>query len=261
MIWAILSLAVVSCGESKKDLPLMRKITGQCGPYAFEVVYGGDTTDFQHQIDSIFALVDITFNPNKAESVVARYNAFSRTDTMFCFDDHAYLFGSVYDIYKDVYRKTRGYLDPTVGPLESAWATSGSVAPDLDSLYAFIGFDEGLIDMIEKTDTAGQYVETQLRKADPRIRLNFGKFPYAYALDMVGGFLLEQDITDFRLILDDVVLCHGFSADAITAFPITLENDSVRVINSGAAFRDLDDKMKMMDPAYGYPVSADEENT
>lgn len=251
---------MVSCGPGRPPGPVYRKITGQAGPYGYEVVYAGDTTDYAPSIDSIFALIHATFSPEVEGSVVWKFNRFDRTDTLFCFKDSLYLFGTVYDLTKDISIKTQGYLDPTIGPLQQEWAKNPQ-GPDLDSLYAFMGFTESLIDMIEMTDSAGQYRETQLRKADPRMRLDFGKLPYAYGLDMVRSFLQENDLVDFRLVLDDIVLCQGFADNPLSVFPLTTESDSVRVLNRAAAFRDSEDKKRLMDPAYGYPVSADDENS
>ncbi|MDZ4824308.1 MAG: FAD:protein FMN transferase [Flavobacteriales bacterium] len=264
IIWATVSVLFFSCDEKKKPDPFHR-IGGSIAGFDYQVVYGGDTTDYAHAIDSIFKFVENTFSPHVPGSIISRYNKFQRTDTMFCFVDPQFLFGTVFDMSNEVWKKTQRYFDPTTGPMKKAWSGVGllrnGTEPNLDSLFEFVGYDETRFVFVEQFGEDNKYRESQLRKHDPRIELDFGKFAYAYALDMAGAYLQERGIRDFRLTLDDIVLCYGFENDTTSAITLTAEGDSLRLSNQAIAIKEFEDKKSYVDPTYGYPIIFDPENT
>ena len=117
MVWVMLAVA---CREKTKPLQ-GREYSGLLFglPYHIEVV--GDSINYQMQIDSIIENFEKSFSLADPGSVLSRYNAFTRTDTMFVFNDSSRVFGLVYDMMKDYSKEAMGYYDPTTNPLKRAW--------------------------------------------------------------------------------------------------------------------------------------------
>lgn len=262
--FATISCILFAC-DNKVDSPEVHKLDGTIAGYKYEIIYSGDTTGHAAAVDSIFLLVENAFSPALPNSVVARYNAFTRTDTMFCFRDQNFLFGTVWDMSSEVWRKAMNYWDPTIGPLRRAWVQSALLRdgsePNLDSLSAFVGYDESRFVFIEQFDDDKTYRESQLRKPDLRTELDFGKMPYAYALDLVGTYFQDRGVVDYKLTLDDVVVCSGFENDTTSAIVLTAGGDSLRLFNRAIAIKDATDKAAYVDPTWGYPLLFDTENT
>ena len=109
--------------------------------------------------------------------------------------------------------------------------------------------------MIEKMQDGYKYEETQLRKADPRIELDYGNFPFAYGLDLVDNFLKDRGVNSYKLSIDNIILCKSPSPDSLSIRRLGLV-DSLKVDQRNLAFATLtaDQKTGLIDPTYGYPV-------
>ena len=262
VFWWILPMAlfIANCSESTKPLN-GREYTGLLFGKSYTIDVVGDSTDYQTGIDSIIADFEHAFSLADPNSVLSRYNAFTRTDTMFVFDDSSRVFGIVYDMMRDYTRNTMGYYDPTTNPLKRAWFYSRSNKlgePNLDSLFEFVGFDGAKMDLIEVTSDNYQYEISHLRKADPRLDADFTRFAAAVAIDYIGEYLKSKNVLQYRIIYDQNVLTSGVAVEGLNIIPLNLNDDSldqkVRVLNRALAFKRAGDKMLMVDPTYGYPV-------
>jgi thiamine biosynthesis lipoprotein ApbE len=187
---------------------------------------------------------------------------------MFTFVDSTHAFGLVYDWAKDLHRNTLQYFDPTIAPLKRAWLVTkskGELEPNLDSLYAFVGFDhsdkgEVLIDLNELTSDGYTYTKSQIRKTDARVELDFTIMAGAAALDAVGAFFTERGVSQFRIKYGRSVICGGKAiVDTLHVVPMGIGYDTadqyLRLSGAAYAARTAQDKMGMIDPTYGYPVS------
>lgn len=253
-------LAMPSCKPKQKPLA-GRYYTGVLfgKPYFIDAV--GDSTDFTLQMDSIIAAFEQNFDGNNPGSVIARYNAYTRRDSVFVFNDSTRAFGMVYDLTKDLNYATMQYFDPTINPLKRAWMiarASGEPEPNLDSIYDFVGFDGAKMDLNEITDDSYNYVESQLRKTDPRIEADFTNVAAAMALDHIGDLLESRGIIQYRIKYGSDVLTYGAAIDSLNFVPIGVSDDStdqyIRLVNMAFSTKRAQDKTLMIDPTYGYPV-------
>ncbi len=227
-------------------------------PYEIDAV--GDSTDFQFQIDSIIRVFESNFDLMDPNSVLSRFNAFSRTDTVFSFIDSSLVFGMVYDQARDLNRVTFQYYDPTIGPLKREWIVAnsmGALEPNLDSLFEFVGFDGAKMDLNEITSDGYQYLESQLRKSDPRLEADFTGIAVAMALDQIGYMLKSRGLSQFRIRCGKRVINYGNVIDSLNIVPIGLGNESVdqqiHLVNRAFVSKNSSDKVSMIDPTYGYP--------
>ncbi len=259
-ILAILLLFIASCKPKAKPLA-GRFYSGILfgKPYSIDAV--GDSTDFSSQIDSIIRAFEMNFNVQNPNSTISRFNAYTRRDSVFVFYDSTKAFGMVYDLTNDLNAATFQYFDPTLNPLKRAWIVAnskGSVEPNLDSLYAFVGFDGAKMDLNELMDSSHRYIESQIRKSDPRVEADFTTVAAAMALDHIGDLLEESGLAQYRIRYGNDVITYGQAVDSLNIFPIGVSDDSsdqyIRMINMAFSYRNTKDKVLMIDPTYGYPV-------
>lgn len=251
---------IVGCRETSKPLQ-GRQYNGLLFGLAYDIEIVGDSTNYQAGIDSIIQNFEEAFSLADPQSVLSRYNAFTRTDTMFVFNDSTRVFGLVYDLLKDYNRQSMGYYDPTTNPLKRIWfytRTNQLGEPNLDSLFEFVGFDGAKMDLMEITGDDYQYQISHLRKSDPRLEADFTRFAASVAMDHLGDYFKSKNILQFRIIHDQKVLTSGAAVGGLNIIPMGLTNDStdqkVRVLNRGFAYRQAEDKVQLVDPSYGYPV-------
>jgi len=253
-------LLLVTCKPATKPIP-GRFYTGILFGKPYQIDAVGDSTDFQPQIDSIIRVFESNFYLDKASSVLARLNAFSRTDTVFAFYDSTKAFGIVYDLTRDLNMHTMQYFDPTMNPVKRAWIVAnsgGALEPNLDSLYNFVGFDGAKLDLNEITTEGYQYKESQIRKSDPRIEADFTVVAASVALDQIGEMLRNRGVKQFRIKYGRDVITFGNLIDSLNVVAIGIGNDSadqkIRMINRAFSSKNTQDKTMMIDPTYGYPA-------
>jgi thiamine biosynthesis lipoprotein ApbE len=259
-ILLICLLCLFGCKPKQKPL-LGRFYTGNLFGKPYEIDAVGDSADYTTQIDSIIRVFQSCFDLMDPESILSQYNAFSRTDTVFVFQDSTRAFGLVYDLARDLNRNTLQYFDPTIGPLKREWIVAnsrGDLEPNLDSLYAFVGFDGAKMDLNELNDAQYQYIESQMRKADARVEADFTNLAAAFALDQIGDFLKRQGIIQFRIRYGREVITFGNAVDSLNIVAIGLGNESadqqISLINAAFSSKNSRDKLALIDPTYGYPA-------
>ncbi len=154
------------------------------------------------------------------------------------------------------------YFDPTTNPLKRAWMISnmnGEGEPNLDSLYKFVGFDGAKIDLNEVNDLNLEYRMSELRKGDPRIELDFVELATAAALDHIADLFHQHQCLQYRLRHGRNVITHGVAIDSLNVFPMGVaggnDDQLIRVINRAFTYKSSDDKARMIDVTYGYPIS------
>ncbi|MFN0031218.1 MAG: FAD:protein FMN transferase [Flavobacteriales bacterium] len=259
---AMATLLCAACSNSSQSKPLTgRTYSGLLfgKPYQIECI--GDSADCTAQIDSIMAAYENCFSLALPGSLLSRYNAFQRTDTVFAFVDSTRAFGVVYDMASDFNRLSMHYFDPTTNPMKRHWAIAHFnqlTEPNLDSLFLFIGFDGSKMDLNERYDDSGAYRISELRKADPRIEADFTELAAAVALDHIGELLLEKKLLQFNIKYEHCVLNHGMAIDSLNSVSMGLATEEadqqVRIVNRAFCYKTTKDKAAMIDVTYGYPV-------
>jgi len=269
LVICVFAVIIPSCKSKPAAVPLVgRYYTGVLfgKPYSIDVV--GDSTDYRFSIDSVVHVYESLFNTLDPNSLLSLINAYSSRDSMFTFVDSTRAFGLVYDWAKDLHRNTLQYYDPTIAPLKRAWIVTksrGELEPNLDSLYSFVGFDHSakgavIIDLNELTSDGYTYTKSQIRKRDARIELDFTIMAGAAALDAVGAFFNEKGVSQFRIKYGRSVVCGGKPiVDTLHVASMGIGYDTadqyLRLTGAAYASRTAQDKMGMIDPTYGYPVS------
>jgi FAD:protein FMN transferase len=257
--WMVL-VFFAACGE-KKTFLVGKYYDGMLFGKKYQIDVVGDSSNYRPQIDSIIRDFENNFDLADPQSVISKYNAFMRKDTVFAFYDTTKLFGVIYSLMSDFNRQTFKYYDPTTNPLKRAWVIAklqGLKEPNLDSLFNFVGFDGAKVDMNEISSTGYDYTETQLRKADPRIELDITSLAAAVALDHIAQFLKDKGVIQMRIQYGRSIICFGNHSDSLNYAGLGLASDSgeqkIRLTNLAFTYKTAEDKVNMVDPTYGYPV-------
>ncbi len=264
--------------QSTNRLFAERVIQGEAQGTTWLVRYVNDSTDYTPQIDSVLKRIDNALSTWQDGSLINRINAFSRTDTVFVFFDSTQYYSVVFERSAEIKRITNGAFDPTVYPLVELWGFGFSnrhtvTSDQVDSVMAFVGFSPALIDIIEVNRDTYIYEATQIRKGEPRAKLDFNAIAQGFSVDIMGDVLAEAGVNNYMIELGGEVYCKGVNADgkpwriAIDK-PVTDGSRSLQavvnvsnkaLVTSGSyrKFYELDGRRysHIIDPRSGYPVA------
>ncbi|MGB1099356.1 MAG: FAD:protein FMN transferase [Flavobacteriales bacterium] len=168
----------------------------------------------QAAIDAALEEVDIEMNAWRAESALSRFNAFTRTDTVFEVSDEAGVWSLLWDISSDVHRESKGAFDVAMAPLMKLWGFRMQhreiVTPAMvDSVHAFARFRTDVVDFNEIEDASGLAVGGHLSKGDPRAELDFNAVAQGFTVDGLAEVLMDHGVMDMMVELGGEVKCMG----------------------------------------------------
>lgn len=168
----------------------------------------------QAAIDAALEEVDIEMNAWRVESALSRFNAFTRTDTVFEVADEAGVWSLLWDISSDVHRESKGAFDVAMAPLMKLWGFRMQhrdvVTPAMvDSVHAFARFRTDVVDFNEIEDASGLAVGGHLSKGDPRAELDFNAVAQGFTVDGLAEVLMDHGVMDMMVELGGEVKCMG----------------------------------------------------
>jgi len=171
----------------------------------------------QSALDAELEAVDVAMNAWRPESDISRFNAFSRTDTVFVVQDSAAVWSMLWAISSDVHRESKGAFDVAMAPLMRLWGfrtehRDAVTAAMVDSVHAFSRFRTDVVDFNEVWDDAGRYVEGHLSKGDARAQLDFNAVAQGFTVDGLAEVLEDHGVADAMVELGGEVKCFGRNA-------------------------------------------------
>lgn len=197
-VFALLTLSLLfSCGIKEAKIIQNQNSGGALGT-SYNIIYQSDKVlDFQKEIDSVFAVVNqslSTYIPNSDISKINNGDSTVKADHMF---------KEVFELSKEIYEKTDGYFDPTVGVLVNAWGFGPGEqlkmdSSRVDSLMNYVGFDKVMV-----TD------ENTIQKANKAIRFDFNAIAKGYAIDRLAVLMHDKGIGNYLLEVGGEVVAKG----------------------------------------------------
>ncbi len=184
LILLITAFVLTSCAGNKgKNFYI---IDGFTQGTTYHVVYkeSGDKSidEVRKEIELLFLKIDNSLSIYNDTSVISliNQNLSNETDTMF---------RELFLKSKEVWEKSRGAFDITIGPLVKAWgfgpdATARFKAEKLDSLMSLVGMSKVYLD------------GTKLIKEKPSMYIDMNAIAQGYTVDMVIGYLRSVGIDD-----------------------------------------------------------------
>lgn len=193
----------------------MNHITGQTmGTIPYSIKYKTDgAIDYKTSIDSLLRVFNQSLSTYIPESEISRFN---RSDTL-VFESGLFL--PVLRSSKEVFEKTYGAFDPTIGPLVNAWGFGPGkmiqVLPQeqVDSLLVHVDFDQISFSELYVTKPEGLY-------------LDFSAIAKGYAVDLVSGFLRTKGVSEYMIEIGGEVAWHGTN-DQNNSWSIGIEDPLV----------------------------------
>ncbi|MCA0151821.1 FAD:protein FMN transferase [Winogradskyella vincentii] len=179
--FALLFLMVICCKTKPQE---NIKLSGPVFGTAFNIQYlSDDNTNYINEIDSLFNVVNQSLSTYISDSDISKINR-GELDNV---DLH---FINVFKASKDIYEKTNGVFDPTIGNVVNAWnfgAEQNKFLTDsttIDSLMAFVGFNKLSLYNNKITKPKETYIE-------------FNAIAKGYGIDVIADFLESKGIENY----------------------------------------------------------------
>ena len=200
---------VANCVSCKKESVKNTKLAGSVFGTTYSVIYDAQT-NYQHQIDSLFTVINKSMSTYIPSSDISKLNR-NEVSTV---DAH---FTSVFKASKEIYRQTEGAFDPTIGAVVNAWSfgPEGTIE-NLDSLkvkslMASVGLNKvGL-----RNNT--------LIKQNLETRLDFNAVAKGYAVDVIGEFLETQNVENYLVEIGGEIRARGLNVEKEAAWTVGLD--------------------------------------
>lgn len=152
--------------------------------------------NFQPGIDSLLEVFNLSLSTYIPESEISRFNkeALLKYESPF--------FYPVLERSKEIYKKTGGAFDPTVGPLVNVWGFGPEGRQDpsaatIDSLKQLVNYDSIFFDSVA------------VCKMMKGMKLDFSAIAKGYGVDVVAQYLLEQGLENLYVEIGGEVYAHG----------------------------------------------------
>lgn len=166
------------------------------GTIPYSIKYLAPEEDyFKKEVDSILVAFNQSLSTYIPDSEISNFN---REDSI------TYQSGFMYPVLKmsqEMYVKSKGAYDPTVGPLVNAWGFGPKKKTMLDSavvdsLLQIVGFEQVEFDELGAKKPKGTY-------------LDFSASAKGYALDVIAHFLHARKIDNYMIEIGGEVRCQG----------------------------------------------------
>ena len=194
---ALIVLILGACAEEQGPWERNFNYGGALGT-SYSITYlSSESLNYQEEIDSVFQVVNQSMSTYWPESDISRIN---RGDSTIVVDE---MFREVFNLSQEVYQKTQGYFDPTVGVLVNAWGFGPGTAMELDSakvdsLLQYVGFDK-----------VSLTADGQVRKEDPAISFDFNAIAKGYAIDRLAVMLDIKGIDNYLVEVGGEIVAKG----------------------------------------------------
>ena len=180
--------------STQKDIRLQGLVFGT----SYSIVCLNTDVNYQKSIDSLFHLVNRATSTYIPTSIISRIN---NGDTTVVADE---ILLELLEKSKDIYQKTGGYFDPTVGNLVNAWGFGPKEGKrNLDSIEVtqqmkWVGFDKI------------QVRQNKVLKKYPQMYLDFNAIGKGFGIDIIARFLDRKNVENYLIEIGGEIRAKGF---------------------------------------------------
>ena len=199
----VLLLLIITCFSCKEEpnkttsTIVKNELSGPALGTSYSIQFLTDKEiDFSSTIDSLFTVVNTSMSTYQKDSDISKINRNEANEV----DAH---FIRVYNKAQEIYEKTDGIFDPTIGVMVNAWdfGPQGAVESldslKIDSLMTAVGFK----------DT--QLLGNKLMKKHPQTFIDYNAIAKGYTVDLISEFLEEQNIDNYIVEIGGEIRCKG----------------------------------------------------
>jgi len=199
-------LTLVSCKKETQELATTtQELYGSAIGTTYSIKYFSDTTkNLEPQVDSLIDLFNQSMSTWVPNSKINQINAGKDSVAV------GAEFKEVFDYAQEIYRKTDGYFDPTVGNLVNAYGFGADGKKEkvpsqetIDSLLQFVGLYK--MDMVAANDPDTYYFTSQ----QSGMFLEFNAIAKGTLVDYIARMLENNGITNYLVEVGGEVTASG----------------------------------------------------
>lgn len=211
----ILCAAVVAVACQQMSKENVYYIRGEAQGTTYGITYIAQKPIEKTAVDSILRVIDLSMSTYIDNSLITKINKGEHLPI----DPH---FEKVLSASMDIYSESEGVFDPSIGQLINAWGfgkKENHIPPtqkQIDSLLALTGMDKVHV----ATTPEGTFVE----KDNPNIQLNFNAIAQGYTSDVIAGYFLSKQITNFIVEVGGEIVIHGRNTLKGKSWTIGIDN-------------------------------------
>jgi thiamine biosynthesis lipoprotein len=188
----LIFITVVSCTNNSLK---KTSISGYVYGTTYNIVYfSDDELQLKTQIDSLFNVIDMSMSTYNSNSLITKINNNEDVEL----DNH---FKFVFNVSKNIFNKTNGYFDPSIGPLVNS-LNFGPKNYDIPSvnLKTLVGLDKFNI------------IENKLNRPLNSF-IDFNAIAKGYSVDLISKFLIINNITNYIVEVGGEIRSSGINLD------------------------------------------------
>ncbi len=213
-LYMCIAFLLTSCIDKPKDV-IMQTNTGFAlgTTYAIQYEILSEDENYSEDIENVFHEVNQSISAYLPTSDISRIN---RGEKDVVIDDY---FKTVYDFSREVYEKTDGYFDPSVGALVNAWGfgpekpINNLSSQQVDSIMAFTGFYK-----VRVTS------ERKVVKDHPSVTFDFNSLGKGYAIDLIGKMFDEKGIKNYIIEVGGEILTKGKNTHKVKKWTVAIDS-------------------------------------
>jgi len=188
----LIFITVVSCSNNSLK---KTSISGYVYGTTYNIVYfSDDELQLKMQIDSLFNVIDMSMSTYNSNSLITKINNNEDVEL----DNH---FKFVFNVSKNIFNKTNGYFDPSIGPLVNS-LNFGPKNYDIPSvnLKTLVGLDKFNV------------IENKLNRPLNSF-IDFNAIAKGYSVDLISNFLIINNITNYIVEVGGEIRSSGINLD------------------------------------------------
>ena len=210
----LLLLFFVGCQPTQENET--QRISGFALGTSYSVTYLSPSLKaevLQREIDSVIDLMNASMSTYIEDSAISKVN---RGDSLIQVDEH---FENVYAMASEVWEKTQGYFDPTVGALVNAYGfgPDTSYTPiseeQRDEILIYTGWNKTKLTP-KKT----------VRKEHPQVYFDFNALAKGYVVDVIADLLRENGSTSFLVEIGGEIVAEGLSPKSQKPWKVAIDD-------------------------------------
>lgn len=188
----LLFITVCSCTNNSLQ---KTSISGYVYGTTYNIVYFSDEElQLKMQIDSLFNVIDMSMSTYNSNSLITKINDNENIEL----DNH---FKFVFNVSKNIFNKTDGYFDPSIGPLVNS-LNFGPMIYDLPqgNLKDLVGLDKFNI------------IDNKLIRPFNSF-IDFNAIAKGYSVDVISHFLSNNNIANYLVEVGGEIRSSGINID------------------------------------------------
>lgn len=212
-LYICIAFLVTSCAKPQDVMMQTNEGFALGTTYAIQYEIENENDNYKDEIENVFHEVNQSISAYLPTSDISRIN---RGEDDILIDDY---FKIVYNFSREVYEKTDGFFDPSVGALVNAWGF-GPEKPinnlnqqQVDSIMLFTGFDK------VKVTNEGKVI-----KQHPSITFDFNALGKGYAIDLIGKMFDDKGVKNYIIEVGGEILTKGKNTKKVKKWTVAIDS-------------------------------------